>query len=184
MTEPTPPDSGLVKGTLQLHTSKLLVGSVVAAVAATAALIVALVSIVLAPKPPAGPDRLPPPPQLDSLAIVAVLTGLFVVAWLAAVVAFSRDQILRRVRELPHSGDHARDLARRTMDESLAALRQELAEDRRAELAALEDRIASLTSEYGEQRETDGYLSGMRAATSQKPGGAEVHPIRRRQPTL
>jgi hypothetical protein len=60
-------------------------------------------------------------------------------------------------------------------------LRREIAEDHRRELASLEARIASLTTEYGEQRETDGYINGMRVATSEQTG-ADVRSIRRLPP--
>jgi hypothetical protein len=46
----------------------------------------------------------------------------------------------------------------------------------------LEGRIAELTEEYGEQRETDGYLNGMRVATGEEPVPEKVRSIRRAPP--
>jgi hypothetical protein len=42
--------------------------------------------------------------------------------------------------------------------------------------------LAELTGEYGERRETDGYLSGMRMATSGDPSPPNVRALRRTPP--
>jgi hypothetical protein len=129
--------------------------------------------------PPPGPGGFPPPPpSLQPLAVFPVVTGLFVLAWLVVVVAFSRDQILRRIEQLragpgPDSPQ---------FDRLIAELRAQLAADRERELQLLEGRIAELTEEYGEQRETDGYLSGMRVATGEESTPARVRSIRRAPP--
>jgi hypothetical protein len=122
----------------------------------------------------------PPPPDIQPLAVFSILTGLFVLAWLAVVVVFSRDQILLRIQQV-----HLRDspdpvTSRQETLDLLAAFRSELATDRERELQVLSDRITALTNEYGEQRETDGYLHGMRVATTTTdPAEATVHAIRR-----
>jgi hypothetical protein len=168
-------DSGPVRGTsLQIHVSRLLLGSLVLATASTLALAVAAFMLPPGPPPGAGPGG-PPPPPPHSLITFVVLTGLFAVSWVSVVVTFSRDQILRRLRD-----SAAGDLVSR--DEALAmigAMRDELAQDRRVELAGLEERIR----EYGDQRETEGYVNGLRAASRPHQGVADVRPLHRVPPT-
>jgi hypothetical protein len=142
-------------GGLHVHLSKLLVACLGAAVAATAALVVALAVGMPSPPPGPGPNgQPPPPPPLDSLVLFIVITGLVVLAWLAVLVVWSRDQMMVRL------GDAS----------EVALLR--------AELRELSDRIA----EYGEQRETDGYLNGMRVATGGETTEPNVRSIRRPPP--
>jgi hypothetical protein len=138
-----------------LQMSKLLMVSIVAAIAATGALVITLLVGLPSPPPGPGPDgRPPPPPDLNGLAVFSVVTGLFVLAWLAVLVVHSRDLILSRI----------------TTPEPSTELLEEM--------RALGDRVAALTTEYGEQRETDGYLQGMRAAAAQPPDQV-VTPLRR-----
>jgi hypothetical protein len=176
MTERARADHGSTMGGLHLQLSGLLLGSLIAAVATTGALVIMLIVGLPPSHPPPGPGGMPPPPpNLTSLAVFPVITGLFVLAWLAVVVAFSRDQILRRIEQLRDGpGTDARQL--------IGELRAQLAADRERELQLLEERIAELTQEYGEQRETDGYLNGMRVATGEEPATAKVHSIRRTPP--
>jgi hypothetical protein len=179
MTERARADHGSTVAGLHLELSRLLLGSLIAAVAATGALIITMIVGLPPSHPPPGPGGMPPPPpNLTSLAVFPVITGLFVLAWLAVVVAFSRDQILRRIDELRAGpADDGRHV-----DELIAGLRAQLAADRERELEMLEKRIAELTEEYGEQRETDGYLNGMRVATGEDSAPATVHSIRRTPP--
>jgi hypothetical protein len=177
MTERARADHGSTVGGLHLQLSGLLLGSLITAVAATGALIITLlVGMPPSHPPPPGPGGMPPPPpNLTSLAVFPVITGVFVLAWLAVVVAYSRDQILRRIEQLREGpGADARQL--------IAELRTQLAADREQELRMLQERITELTQEYGEQRETDGYLNGMRVATAEEPASAKVHSIRRTPP--
>ncbi len=135
-----------------MHLSKQLVACLGAAIAVTAALVVALA--VGIPGPPGGPPpngQLPPPPDLDSLVLFIVLTGLVVLAWLATLVVWFRDQIIERFAD----------------ESGVSALR--------IELGQLNDRIG----DYGEQRETDGYLSAMRAAAAGEPPEPNVRSFRR-----
>jgi hypothetical protein len=179
MTEQARADQGSTVG-VHVHVSKLLVACLVAAVAATAALIVTLAVGMpgTLPPPVPGPNgQPPPPPSLDSLAIFPVVTGLFVLAWLAVVVVFARDHILLRLQEMRDPVD-----ARQQITDMLTDLRTELAADRERQLSALSERLAAMTSEYGEQRETDGYLNGMRVATSDEPAEPNVRSIRRPPP--
>src|SRR3954452_1251717 len=142
-------------GGLHVNLSKLLVACLGAAVAATAALIVALAGGLPGPPPGPGPNcQTPPPPGLDAVVLFIVITGLVVLAWLAVLVVWSRDQMMQRL------GDAS----------GIAALRTELRE--------LSDRMA----EYGEQRETDGYLAAMRVATAEEPPGPNVRSLRRPPP--
>ena len=72
-------------------------------------------------------------------------------AWLAVLIVLTRDQILHRIASLR---------ARERVD-------------------ALEGRVSSMMKEYGEQRETEGYVNGMRtamdAATRRSARYAEYH---------
>ncbi|MEU7908114.1 hypothetical protein [Actinoplanes sp. NPDC049118] len=155
--------------------SRLLLVSLVVATAATGALIITMVVGLPPAHPPPGPNGMPPPPpNLRPLATFPVVTGLFVLAWLSVLVVFSRDQILARIRQVQREPE----AAVQRIDELFTELRSQLAADRERELRMLEERIAELTTEYGEQRETDGYLSGMRVATTEDPA-AKVHALRR-----
>ena len=134
---------------LQIHVSKLLLACSVTAIAATAALVVAVIMDASRPAPrPPGPGQPPPPPPPPSEALI-VAVGLFVLAWLAVLVVLSRDQILYR----------------------LAALRAGEG------IEAMEERITAMMREYGEQRETEGYVNGMRVAMAQGRD-AEVRQLR------
>ena len=157
--------------------SKLLVVAIIVATAATGALLVTAL-IGLPPGPPGGPrGEPPPPPDEESLAVFTIVTGFFVLAWLAVLVIFSRDQILRHLQHrqppTPASG-----VSREELGDLLAGLRNELAADRERDLQVLREQI----SEYGDQRETDGYLGGMRAATTEVPPEPNVRSFRRTPP--
>ena len=159
-------------GGLHLQISRLLAGCLLAAVVATAALVIGLVVGMSAPPPAPGPNGMPPPPPiLQPVAAFVVVTGLFVLAWLAVLVVFCRDQILHRLQEI----DDRPGPDRQQDGDMLAELRAELAADRERELRTLQERLA----EYGEQRETDGYLTGMRVAAADEPN---VRSIRRTPP--
>jgi hypothetical protein len=174
MTERARADLGSIASGLHLQISKLLVASIICATAATGALIITVLVELPVSTPPPGPNGLPPPPpDLQPLAILPIVTGLFVLAWLAVIVVYSRDQVLSRIRDTQNEP--------RT-NELFAELRTELAADRERELHVLGERIAALTTEYGERRETDGYLNGMRAATTDDPGEPTVRSIRRTPP--
>jgi hypothetical protein len=180
MTERARVDHGPAASGLHLQMSKLLVAAVISATAATGALLVALLVGMPSAQPPPGPGGMPPPPpNLQPLAVLSVLTGLFVLTWLAVVVVFSRDQILTRIQQAQQRDSPDRVNGRQQTLDLLAAFRAELASDRERELQALSERITALTNEYGEQRETDGYLHGMRVATTTDPAEATVHAIRR-----
>lgn len=170
-------------GGLHLQISKLLVFLLVVAIAATGALLIAVFTG-LTEGPPAGsgPNGMPPPPpDLRSFAIIPVVTGLFVLSWLAVLVVFSRDQILLRLRQQqPLTGPGG--VSREELAGLLDDLRAELAADRARDNDALSERLAELTGEYGERRETDGYLSGMRMATTSEPSPANVRSLRRPPP--
>ncbi|MFI5931700.1 hypothetical protein [Actinoplanes sp. NPDC051494] len=160
--------------TLHLRMSKLLVGCLVLAIAATGALVVTMIAgFPQKPGPPPGqPGVMPgPPPDQRPLAVLVLLTGLVVLAWLAVLVVSARDRILHQLGEdTPAPADRAqiRDL--------LAEVRTELAADREREWQTITERLL----EYADQRETDGYLNGMRVATTGgEPLEANVRPLRR-----
>jgi preprotein translocase subunit SecG len=171
-------------GAAHLQISKLLMIVVVIAVAATGAL---LVTLAVGNGPPGGggggsnPNGMPPPPPDSASTALTVITGLFVLAWLAVLVVFSRDQILLRLRQQqPVTGPGG--VSREELTGLLADLRAELASDRERDNDALSERLAELTAEYGERRETDGYLSGMRMATTDDPSAGNVRSLRRPPP--
>lgn len=181
MTERARVDHGSAAGGVHLQMSKLLVAAVIAATAATGALLVAVLVEMPPSSPPPGPGGMPPPPpDIQALAVFSILTGLFVLSWLAVLVVFSRDQIMVRIQQA-HLGDSLDQVTSKQQTlELFAAFRTELATDRERELQVLSERITALTNEYGEQRETDGYLHGMRVATTAAdPAEATVHSIRR-----
>ena len=163
---------GSAPGGLHLQVSRLLIHCVIIAVAATGALAVTLLAgFPQQPGPPPGIPGVPPgpPPNVRGVAALVVVTGLFVLAWLAVLVVYARDQILRSIPERGEAMDPDR------MRELLDEVRAELAADREREWQVISERLA----EYGEQRETDGYLSGMRVATGAQPKEANVRSIRR-----
>jgi hypothetical protein len=130
------------------HISKSLVVALILAASSTGALIIAVITADLPsgrpPGPPPGTNGImPPPPDLRPLAVITVVTGLFVLAWLAALVIFCRDQILAQTRGM-----------------------------------VSQDELA----EYGERRETDGYLAGMRSAAAAEAPEANVRALRRTPP--
>jgi len=188
MTGRTRAERGSTVGGLHLHVSRLLVVCLIVAIAATGALVITIAVGMPEPTPPPGPDGMPPPPpDLEPLAILPIVTGLFVLAWLVTLVVFCRDQILLRLREIQEQSTANPSPDPSAAEERIAgmfaALRADLAADRERELTELSDRIAAMTSEYGEQRETDGYLNGMRVATtSNEPPDQKVRSIRRTSP--
>jgi hypothetical protein len=176
MTERPPADLRPSPAGWQFQISKLLVVLFVAAVAGTGALVVTLLTG-LSDEVPAGsgPNGMPPPPpSMRPGEILTVVTGLFVLAWLAVLIVFVRDQILQRQPATGFGGG----VSREELAGLLAGLRSEMAADN----AALGERLIELTGEYGERRETDGYLSGMRMATSDDPSPANVRALRRTPP--
>src|SRR5262245_65215047 len=95
--------------------------------------------------PPPGPNGLPPPPpNLRPLAVFSIVTGFFVLSWLAVLVVFARDQILRQLRlhQSPLGPDGE-------LSGLLSSLRSEIAADRERDLEALTERLADLTTEFG-----------------------------------
>jgi hypothetical protein len=162
---------------MHFQISKLLMATLVLATAATGALIVTIFSDMPPSLTPPGPNGLPPPPpSLQPLVIFTVVTGFFILSWLAVLVVLSRDQILLRLRQ--HSGaDTAPPAGRDELSPLLADFRAEVA----AELRTLGDRFTEATAEYGERRETDGYLNGMRTASLEGPE-SNIRSIRRTPP--
>lgn len=179
MTERPKADVRITPGGIHSQPSKLLVVALIVAAAATGALIITL--LVEVPSPgggPHGPDGgpPPPPPNLQPLVVYQVVTAFFVLAWLAVLVVYCRDQILRQLRQQPDPESSA--LSREELSSVLADLRAELADDRARELHEMGERI----EEYGERRETDGYLNGMRTATVSERPEPNVRSFRRTPP--
>ena len=167
-------------GGWHLQISKLLVVTIIVATTATGALIVTLLSQMPSGQTPApGPNGLPPPPpNLRPLAVISIVTGFFVLSWLAVLVVFARDQILRQLRQ--HVAPTPPGVSGDDLNALLGDLRAEIASDRERDLRNLADTMAEMTTEYGERRETDGYLGGMRAATgAEPPPDANVRALRR-----
>lgn len=146
--------------------SQQFLTTLVVAVAAT----LALVGIVLvqafdrpAPPPGGGNGQPPGPPPSDALVIIAA--AVFVLAWAAVMLTYNRDLITHRMGAI---------------ESAVGALRTQLADDHRADLAALGRQLVSLTEEFGEQRETDGYVNGLRQAGLAQPGKPPpraLHPV-------
>jgi hypothetical protein len=132
---------------LQIHVSKLLLVCTVAGIAATAGLVVAAYMDASRPAPAPRPEGGMPPPPPPPSEMFMISLALFVLAWLAVLVVLSRDQILHRIAAL-RDGEGAEMLA---------------------------ERVAVLMREYGEHRETEGYVNGMRTAMAPD---AEVRQLR------
>jgi hypothetical protein len=179
MTERPQADPRSAPGGLHFQISKLLVGAIALATAATGALIVTvLIEMPPASVPPPVPNGMPPPPpNLQALAVFPIVTGFFVLAWLAVLIVVSRDQILLRLRQQQDAAPTPL-VSRDDLNALLAELRSEIAADRERDLDALGEQLA----EYGERRETDGYLNGMRTVAASEPPEANVRSFRRNPP--
>ena len=137
MTEQARTNHHSTLGGWHLQISKLLVVAVIVATAATGALIVTVLTQMPSGVTPApGPGGLPPPPpNLRPLAVVSIVTGFFVLSWLAVLVVVARDQVLRELRQ--RSAPTGDDFAA-----ALGDLRAEVAADRERDLQGLADRMA------------------------------------------
>ncbi|AGL20761.1 hypothetical protein L083_7251 [Actinoplanes sp. N902-109] len=166
---------------MHLQMSKLLVSCFVLAIAATGALVVTLIAWFPQKPGPPPADWQPgfppgPPPDERPLAVLIVLTGMVVLAWLAVLVVSARDRIL--LQQQAGGTDPAQ------IRQILMEVRADLAADREREWQAMTERLL----EYADQRETDGYLHGMRVATAKDPAPtpepveANVRPLRRPPP--
>jgi hypothetical protein len=135
---------------------KLLVAGVCSAIAATVTLVVVLISELRFSSLSPGPNGMPPPPEsnTDVVVLFILLTGLCVLSWLTALIVWLRDQIFERV------GDASRA-------ETLPVKTNERGES---------------WEEYGERRETDGYLNGLRAVNLGEQSPRTVQAIRRTPP--
>jgi hypothetical protein len=174
MTERSLTNIRSTSGGLHFQLTKMLVVALTVAVAATGALIITILIGVPQVGPPPGPPpggMPPPPPNLQPLAVISVVTGFFVLSWLAVLVIFSRDQILLHLRQQQETGGVSPDALSRELSE----LRASLAADHEQEMRKLSESLA----EYGERRETDGYLHGMRTATANDQPEANVRSLRR-----
>jgi hypothetical protein len=85
--------------------------------------------------PGGGPGGGGPPPGMSTGEIgVTLAVALFVISWMTVILAITRDQVLRRT---------ANQAETRELRDAVQALRDEV-------------------RQYGEERETDGYLAAMR----------------------
>jgi hypothetical protein len=184
MTGRTRAERDSTMGGLHLEASRLRIFCLVVAIAATGALIITLAVGMPGQVRGPGPNGMPPPPpDLRPLANITIVTGLFVLAWLAALVVYCRDQIMQRLGEMEDRSTTEPEPATQRIAELFTGLRAELAADRERELTELSEQIAAMTSEYGEQRETDGYLNGMRVATAgNQPPEQKLRAVRRTSP--
>ena len=146
--------------------SQQFITALVVAVAATLALVgIVLVQANQRPGPPPGAGgggSQPPPPPNDILVIIAA--AVFVLAWTAVMLTYNRDLISHRMSAI---------------ESSVGRLRTQVADDHRAELTALGERLVSLTEEFGERRETDGYVHGLRQGGRPQPASPPraLHPV-------
>jgi hypothetical protein len=156
----------------------LLIG-LIGGILSTVALVV---SAVLAnqPGPPPGQGQGqgqgPPPMPSHSLIALVISAAIFVVAWAMVIAAITRDQVMRKIT------DSAAGRAQMLVDlhEWMLEEREQTARERAAAQAELVAQLANLR-EFGEQRETDGYLNAMRAAQGLADAG-DVRPLRRVPP--
>jgi hypothetical protein len=144
----------------------MLLAMLVIAAAATVGLILVISQSRPTVVPPLVATQIGAVPRLVATVPVIVAAAIFVVSWIGVVVAYCRDQILHRVEAIE-----------RTVGATLTTL-----DAVRAEITSLRGGLA----EYGEQRETDGYVHGVRAAaqrtatTSRSTG--DVRPLHRVPP--
>jgi len=161
-----------VRGHVQL--SKMLLATLACGVAATAGLAVALATFGPGGPPPAlgGP---PPPPHLE---VLIIASSMFVLAWLATAVAFVRDQILRRLGEAADLSAQL-DTVQAAVQAVVLDLRRELVEEQQTVLVSLEHKLTAIATEYGDQREHEGYARGMKVgAELGGPAGGELRTLR------
>jgi hypothetical protein len=137
--------------------SVFLLGGLVAAIISSIAL---GVSVVFASDQLGGPSPnsqgLPfggggPSPGMQTGEVVVIMAvALFVISWMTVIVAIVRDQLLRRTADQAET---------RELRELVAALRIEI-------------------RQYGDERETDGYLTAMRESGPSKHGTArQLRPL-------
>jgi hypothetical protein len=131
------------RDTVHFQLSPLTMVGIVAAVISTIAVIIAAITASHTGGPPPGPGAPPPPPPPSSTPLLLAV-AFFVTSWVTVAVAIARDQIVQRVGLL---------------NQALEEVRTQV-----AEVAKLEGRITAVVEEYGEQRETDGYIAAMHAA--------------------
>jgi hypothetical protein len=141
--------------------SSMMLTALVLAGAATVGLVVVITQS--RPTLPLVNQAAVPPVRLVATVPVIVAAAIFGITWVTVVVAFCRDQILHRVSAIEE-----------TVATTLTTM-----ESVRTELTSLRGGLA----EYGEQRETDGYLHGVRATTQRtSTGSAEVRTLHRVPP--
>jgi hypothetical protein len=153
---PDQPADAPGRSTLHLQLSPLLLIGLLVGILSTVALVV---SAVIAGEHGAGPPpgsqpNPPPPPPPHSMVPLIVSVAVFVVAWVTVAVAAARDHLVRRI----------------------VASTAEAARDREAAQTELVARLTTLV-EFGEQRETDAYINGMKAA-EKDDGPGTVRPFR------
>src|SRR5262245_60786484 len=162
---------------VHLQLSPLLMIGIVAAVISTVAVVV---SAIMSNQPPGrggGPGGGPPPPPTSSTALL-ICIGCFVIAWVTVAVAVARDQLAVRI---------ARSVEARTafltdLQAWMEAVRVEEANERAAAMDRLAEQLDTLSREYGEQRETEGFLNAMRAAAGPPAQMGEIRPLRKVPP--
>src|SRR5262249_13162794 len=144
------------RSTLHLQLSPLLLIGLVAGILSTVALVVTAVIAgdQGAGPPPGSQQNPPPPPPHHSMVPLIVSAAVFVVAWVTTAGAAARDHLVRR----------------------MASIASEAANDLEAAQVELVARLTTLV-EFAEQRETDAYINGMKAA-EKDDGPGTVRPFR------
>jgi hypothetical protein len=161
---------------VQMRLSPLLLIGTASAVISTVAVVVSAVaaSSPLSPPGAVGGGAPPTPAPATGLVALIISVGFFVVSWITVAVAVARDQIFQRCADAAHSHSESLIELRDWMEDTYALVGREQ--------AAIDAKLSTLSLEYGEQRETQGYLNAMRAAAGAVTR-AEVRPLRPVRPT-
>jgi hypothetical protein len=166
------------RDSVHFHISPLLLIGIVIAVIST---VVVVISAIAANQPPGRPGQGQQPPPPPSTIPLMISLAFFVISWVTVAVAVARDQLATRIA----SAEAAREAAINDLRAWMAQSQADLTADRNAARQELAAQLAMISKEYGDERETQGYLDGMRAAAAgQAPSNGDVRTLRTvRQPS-
>lgn len=163
------------RNAVHLQLSSLLLIGLVTGVISTVAVVVSAV-VASQPLPHGGLGGAPPPPPPITPLIISC--AFFVVSWVTVAAAVARDQIVHRITEAAAlRSDMLNDLHTR-----LEEVHAEAHRDRESVQMNLLRHLDAFQRDFGEVRETEGYLSAMRAAATQATTNGDVRPLRKVPP--